>query len=136
MSDKENIEFTKEKIDEMLIAVTVMQDHIEGAAIEVNNVLLTGKDHWCPCKYPDWDWNDKNFRVKAERKIRPYTVDECPLDTDVASKASGEIFTIAFKGLVYVIISNLNSRGEIRYDELLTEYSYIGGCPCGVEVTE
>ena len=49
--------------DEM---IEVMQAHARGEAIEVSD---KGAGNWSEIKYPLWDWNSFEYRVKPAKKV-------------------------------------------------------------------
>lgn len=46
--------------------IAVMQAYARGEAIEVSN---KGANDWSEIKYPLWDWNNFEYRVKPAKKV-------------------------------------------------------------------
>lgn len=73
-----------------------------------------------------WDWDDFEYRVKPETKLRPWTADEVPLGAQLRSK-----------GDTSRSLLGITATDEIRKEWLAErEYSIDGGktwLPCGVE---
>ena len=67
--------------DEM---IEVMQAYTQGEAIEVSD---KGADDWSEIKYPLWDWNSFEYRVKPAKKV---TIDK-NLNKHFISKQLGNI---------------------------------------------
>ena len=68
-------------IDEM---IEVMQAYVGGEAIEVSD---KGADDWSEIKYPLWDWNSFEYRVRPAKKV---TIDK-NLNKHFISKQLGNI---------------------------------------------
>ena len=54
--------------------ISVVQAHSEGKVIELK-IKRTG-DKWEITEAPVWNFDDFDYRVKPESKVRPYTFDE------------------------------------------------------------
>ena len=127
--------------------IEVLQAYDEGKAIEFSH---KGSDDWQDAIIPCWDWAYFNFRVKPEKKYRPYKdTDEMITDwkarfkpkdwpnysmpfiwvrykaTNATSLVSGYQFDCVTTGLIHL------SLRELFYGN-----TYLDGSPCGKEITE
>lgn len=120
--------------------IAVMQAFAEGKKIEVSP---KGANLWVPAITHEWDWSDFDYRIKPEPKHRPYTFEElqeCMAKGKIAVKHKWHksIYTIT-----QVCDANskeekiqLSAFGKKSYNQLLEEYQWLDGSPCGVNEEE
>jgi len=80
----------------------------------------------CTATILSWDWDEFDYRVKPEPKLRPWTEDEVPLGSQ-----------LRYKGDTSRSLLGITATDEIRKEWLEErEYSIDGGktwLPCGVD---
>lgn len=113
--------------------IAVMQAFVDGKRIESSR----HGEIWDEIKNPCWNWQEYDYRVVREPKLRPWKPEEVPV---------GALYKCA--GGVSVILAShdnkmffTNSRGEITYN-ILDHAAFRGGLfstdggktwqPCGV----
>lgn len=126
---------TQEKIE-------VMEAYTEGKEIQVKHKADNVWADWVVYDDPEWDWNSYEYRIKPEDKYRPYkNTDEMIEDFKrraeiathemslpwiwIKSKKDGCRFLISVFGAVAV--------DGILFSDLLDEYTYLDGSPCGMK---
>jgi hypothetical protein len=108
-------------------AIKVMQGWVDGK--EVESKYIVGND-WALDKFPYWNWNNIDYRLKTPAKIRPWTADEVPLGAWIRFKQAP--YDRHLLGWVSV-----QADRELWLQE--REHSTDGGktwLPCGVEEKE
>ena len=134
---------TQEKID-------VMQAYVDGKQIEFTEV---GRDNWR--EYPQdlvapfWNWERNNYRIKPEKKYRPYK-DTNEMIADWAKRfgvvnwpsiAMPLIWLKRKDGGSKVLVCDfyknaLGTRAEFFHiDVALESFTYLDGSPCGKEIS-
>ena len=133
---------TQEKIE-------VMQGFVDGKQIEFTEVE---RDNWREYPQdliaPSWNWERNNYRIKPEKKYRPYT-DANEMIADGAKRfVVGDwpsivmpMIWVRFKdaNAPYLVCGYLSSSVAIgvarpSFSELLDDYTYLDGSPCGKEM--
>lgn len=91
---------------------------------------------------PDWNWGLCRYRVKDEKKLRPYTFEELQ-----AEMAKGKIVVkqVNLKGINRILtitqmMDDYDKDSKIQlsdfkcvsYERLLENYQWLDGSPCGV----
>lgn len=119
--------------------IEVMQAFDRGEQIEFKHI---DSDDWMLAfagSPMSWNWYDFDYRVKPKPKLIPY---ESEQEFYEAMKAHGQYLKmICFNGYFWcptTIESDDIWIGGVRvtYEELLKEYEFVDGTPCGKEVTE
>lgn len=71
--------------EETLNCIKVMQAYCDGAEIEIHS-KYNPDDIW-EVQEPYWNWSKFNYRIKPTLKLRPWKVEEVPLDAWYMKKA-------------------------------------------------
>lgn len=126
--------------------IEVMQAYVDGKQIEYS---YKGQNHWRDSEESGWDWVKFDFRIKPEKKYRPYK-DANEMIADWAKRfVVGDwpsivmpMIWVRFKDanapyLVHGYLSSSVAIGVARpsFSELLDDYTYLDGSPCGKEET-
>lgn len=129
----------KEKIKEM---IAVMQAFAEGKKIEVRPLYSTDENDWEIALNPSWNWTSLDYRIKLEPMLRPYTFEELQ-----AEMAKGKIVVkqVNLKGInriltITQVMDEYDKDSKIQlsdfkyasYEQLLENYQWLDGSPCGV----
>lgn len=116
--------------------IEVMQAFDRGEWIEFANI---GFDDWVATEAPLWDWSSYNYRVKPKPKLVPY---ESMQEFYEAMKEHGQYLKmICFNGYFWcpttIESDDIWIAGvRVTYEELIKEYEFVDGAPCGKEVME
>lgn len=119
--------------------IAVMQAYAEGKKIEICSINTDPIKKWFVCYAPTWNWDSFDYRVKPELKPRPYMFDE--LQDEMAKgkfvvkhKYSKSIYTITQVCDDYSKDEKiqLSTYNNISYEQLLKNYQWLDGSPCGV----
>ena len=125
--------------------IEVMQAYVEGKTIER---AIRGRGDWCEMVEPDWDWIDFDYRSKPGKKYRPYeNTDEMIEDwkerfgaKDWPSHSMPLIWVACgeAKKFIHGYAERTVDMDENVYEmgELLSDFTYLDGSPCGKEVEE
>lgn len=130
---------TQEKIE-------VMQAYANGEQIQFK---VYGGVKWFDANPPKWNWTDCDYRIKPEKKYRPYkSTEEMVEDFDARFGTNRPANTMPFIwvkgrftkaahlihvfGDTYVYIGN----NVLMISDLFTRYTYLDGSPCGKLVSE
>lgn len=109
--------------------IAVMQAAQEGKKIECRRLT---SENWIELIHPHWDWEDCEYRVKPETKVRPYA------NAKEFLEAKKEHGPYVYQNGVYDIVSQIHNYGvmidkaDVSYRKLL-EYQWQDGTPCGVQ---
>lgn len=129
---------TQEKIE-------VMKAYTEGKKIQVREIGAEHWSNWILSLEPDWNWFSCEYRIKPENKYRPYKdtdemIEDFKRRAEIAtnkmslpwiwikSKKDGYRFLLSVFGAVAV--------DGITFSDLLDEYTYLDGSPCGMKEEE
>lgn len=134
---------TQEKIE-------VMQAYVDGKQIEFTEA---GEVNWRGYPQnsivPSWNWMKFNYRIKPEKKYRPYkNANEMIADWKKRfslgdwPSISMPLIWVRFKdaNAPYLVCGYLSSSVAIgvarpSFSELLDDYTYLDGSPCGKEIS-
>lgn len=119
-------------IEEM---TAVMTAYDQGEKIECRKVLC-GATGWEDTNAPVWDWCNYDYRVKPEPHYRPYAnAEECFKDVQkhgmLVRHIDGDYHLIVTIGDKYIWLGNASVG--IDRDNLLKEFVFLDGTPCGVK---
>lgn len=92
----------------------------------------------------DIEWSDKRqagewclgrheYRIKPEKKWRPYTREEWERVDKVRCKSNECVYAV---GAVYLERVSIIHCGTNSFDDMLHQFTNLDGTPCGVEVEE
>lgn len=117
--------------------IAVMQAYADGKKIEYK---LKTKDNWCINPNPDWNWGACEYRVKSEKKIRPYTFEELQAEMakgKIAVKQLEETRIITITDVMhhyngYVKSVELAGSSIISFEQLMEGYQWLDGTSCGI----
>lgn len=120
--------------------IAVMQAFAEGKTIEYYSSVTNKWEKIT--SIPDWNWGLCRYRVKDEKKLRPYTFEELQ-----AEMAKGKIVVkqVNLKGINRILTITqmmddydkdskiqLSDFKYVSYEQLLENYQWLDGSPCGV----
>ena len=118
--------------------IKVMQAYVEGKQIQYKD-----DEVWIDIKYPDWDWNNWEYRIKPEPNFRPFiNVEECwqqmqkhPPFGWIKDKEDGYYYMVttvdAAEGSKYISISGNNIWS---LEDTMSEFTFADGAPFGIEL--
>lgn len=123
--------------EETRAAIEVMQAWLDGKEIQFRHRPgTTWHDHQSDVG-SSWDWKAKEFRIKPQPELRPWTLDEVPMGAVVRPRNGGRrriLLTMAWVGSDGVMVSG---DGEhFSADHLLKELTMDDGSPCGKVVED
>lgn len=102
--------------------IAVMQAYVDGKEIEYR---CGDYQTWRKTIDPLWDWYKTDYRVKTEPEYIPFTFEDAEFLIGKALKHKKENY-------LAVITRCFNKNTDIGdYEELLDEYTFIDGSPCG-----
>lgn len=116
--------------------ISVMQAYADGKKIQILGLHNEGWIDWVLKDAPTWDWNHCDYRVKPEPHYRPYAnADECFKDVQkhgmLVRHIDGDYHLIVTIGDKYIWLGNASVG--IDRDNLLKEFVFLDGTPCGVK---
>lgn len=129
--------------------IKVMQGFVDGKQIEFTEAE---RDNWREYPQgsiaPSWNWERNNYRIKPEKTFRPYkNADEMIEDwvnrfgVGVWPSIAMPLIWVRFKdaNAPYLVCGYLRSCVAIgvarpSFSELLDDYTYLDGSPCGKEM--
>ena len=101
--------------------IAVMQAFADGKEIEYS--FINGS--WYNDKNPCWNWVDYNYRVKHAPEYVPFTFEDWEIMVDGIVKHKT-------KPIIEKLTSFCDeSVNAIFYNELLEEFTFLDGSPCG-----
>ena len=101
--------------------IAVMQAYADGKGIEYSFI----KDSWYDDKNPCWNLVDYNYRVKEAPEYIPFTFED-------AEFLIGKIVSSKKKQYKVMIFEcNKKSVQHYTYEELLNNWTFLDGSPCG-----
>ena len=104
--------------------IAVMQAHADGKEIESANNSLTDKI-WYYTRDPIWNWSENDYRVKQAPEYVPFTFEDWEVMVDGIVKHKT-------KPIIEKLTSFCDeSVNAIFYNELLEEFTFLDGSPCG-----
>lgn len=109
-------------------AIEVMQGYVDGKQIESRS---SPKISWGPCENPIWNFVTRDYRIKPEPKVVPWTLETCPV---------GELVISKFGSARYVILAaHIDgtckvATGWISFETMLKDFTLEDGSPCGTPV--
>lgn len=104
--------------------IEVMQAFENGAEIECALNCYVNKK-WDDTKNPKWDWRDYDYRVKGTSEYIPFTFEDWEVIIN-------EIVKHKTKPIIEKLTSFCDeSVNAIFYNELLEEFTFLDGSPCG-----
>lgn len=105
--------------------IAVMQAYVDGKEIEM---CAYGTCDWLVIplnRQPLWNWGDYSYRVKPEPEYIPFTFEDAEFLID-------KIVKHETKPIIEKLISfGLESANAIFYEELLENFTFLDGSPCG-----
>ena len=102
--------------------IAVMQAFKDGKEIEVYNIAKKG---WFETNDPAWNWSITDYRVKEESQYIPFTFEDWEIMIDKIVKHKK-------KPIIEKLTSFCDdSVNAIFYNELLEEFTFLDGSPCG-----
>lgn len=105
--------------------IAVMQAFREGKEIQLR-LLIDSK--YYDCKNPGWNWDNYDYRVKGEPKqpeYIPFSFEDWEIMVD-------RIVKHKTKPIIEKLTSFFDdSVNAIFYNELLEEFTFLDGSPCG-----
>ena len=127
--------------------IEVMQAYVRGEEIE-ERYFDESKDYWVACGTPIWDWNNFDYRVKPKTKYVPFDTAEEFLE---AQREHGDgLISIDDNGVVKAHDISISPDGSVYehgenqwtstceyvgdIKDLLEDYKFADGTPCGKEV--
>lgn len=130
---------TQEKIE-------VMQGYVDGKQIEY---VYKGQSLWRDIEKPSWNWTMFDFRIKPEKKYRPYeNTDEMIADWSRRFRVvNWSVYSMPLiwlkrkDGGSKVLVCDfykyaLGTRAEFFHiDVALESFTYLDGSPCGKEIS-
>ena len=121
--------------DEAVTKYLVMQAFASGRYIESKGKQST---NWQEDHFPSWNWEEYDYRVKAEEKWRAFKEGEAPIGAILKRKGANTYWLITY---VSQHESKIGTAGQLQNLEILfdeCDMSLDGGKtwqPCGVKVT-
>lgn len=117
-------------------AIDVMLAYVNGEKIQVKNKNEKEWKDWEKDFYPTWNYEYFDYRIKPEKRVRPYTFEEmCD-----AVKMHGLIVKVKSQNVIYVIgafdENNILYKDGVygTYEEFLNEYIWFDdNSQCGIE---
>ena len=118
--------------------IAVMQAFAEGKKIEIRDRY---NKEWSNIEDPTWDWVGFDYRIKPEPKFRPYAFEELQAEM-TKGKITVKHIDASVKR-IYTIAQVFDDDSEnekirlsdwrsISYKQLLRDYQWLDGSPCGV----
>ena len=108
--------------------IEVIQAHSEGKQIQFRNKLFIPVWTDCVDNEPSWDFCTRDYRVKPEKKTRPYKGrEECWADMQKHEPFS---WVKAKDTDNYVNLTIISSTGD--FEHLFRTFTYIDGSPFGI----
>lgn len=114
--------------------IEVMQAYINGEQIE----FFDENTKWHDCANPLWNWDRHKYRVKRKLTYRPYKNAEEFLDGQ--KKHGIWLIKVSDKNIAELPMTADNSGIELLmhtlalpYKEVLVQYKWQDGTPCGVK---
>lgn len=119
--------------------IAVMQAFRDGAEIECRKIIL-GITPWHSTATPCWDWSAHDYRVKPQKKLRPWKLDEVPLTWLRDAKYGIQQYSINMASIDGIHIISPCKNEFATFSEALKRFEYKrpdgSWHPCGVEVEE
>lgn len=104
--------------------IAVMQAFADGKEIEFSPNFYTDKI-WKDTSNPTWEWHQFDYRVKHAPEYVPFTFEDWEIMVD-------EIVKHKTKPIIEKLTSFCDeSVNAIFYNELLEEFTFLDGSPCG-----
>lgn len=105
--------------------IAVMQAFVDGRQIEYYH---TTKKSWIETSDPSWNWSLTDYRVKEESKQPKYV----PFTFEDAEHLIGKPVKHKKDSWVEIITyCNKNETSSCMYEDLLRDYTFLDGSPCG-----
>ena len=107
--------------------IAVMQAFAEGKTIEYS-IISDKLEDWIITESPFWDWIRIDYRVKEEPKqpeYIPFTFEDAEflIGKPVKHKKDSWVEVITY--------CNENETSSCMYEDLLRDYTFLDGSPCG-----
>lgn len=120
--------------------ISVMEAFCKGKEIECCPRI--GKQVWITCENPAWDWSSYVYRVKQEKKYRPWNFGEVPIGAVIRQKNSEKVSLIVsakvimedseVPGGTLVMVGGAYGGNAVPSQRLFDEWEMVNGNPCGV----
>lgn len=124
--------------------IEVMQAYEDGKTLQT---FTCGT--WVDVECPAWNWYEYDYRIKPEKTFRPYK-DADEMIKDWANRFGVGSWPSIAMPLIWVLFKEINAPylvcGYLRscvaigvarpsFSELLDDYTYLDGSPCGKEIS-
>lgn len=106
---------TKEKI-------AIMQAYEDGKKIEI---CRKTENVWYNAILPDWNWAACDYRIKSEPECVPFTFEDADflIGKSVRHKTNNWVELITY--------CDKTDTSSCIYEDLLRDYTFLDGSPCG-----